>query len=191
MSGRLFTVSGPSGAGKSSLCAAWLERDPDLALSISCTTRPPRPGDIDGEHYHFLSDEEFRRQVDEGAFLEWAEVHGNCYGTRREDVARLLDEGKDVLLEIDWQGAAQVARQMPEVCRIFVLPPSLDELRRRLVSRGHDSEEVMAARLAAAEEEMTHADEAHHVLVNDDFDHSLDFLMRLSAGAASRDGGGG
>ncbi|RMH52024.1 MAG: guanylate kinase [Zetaproteobacteria bacterium] len=191
MSGRLFIVSGPSGAGKSSLCTAWLERDPNLALSISCTTRKPRPGDVDGEHYHFLSEEEFRRQVEAGAFLEWAEVHGNLYGTRREDVERLLAQGRDVLLEIDWQGAEQVAQRMERVCRIFILPPSMEELRRRLIRRGHDSEEVMAQRLAAAEEEMAHADEAHHVLINDDFSRSLERLLALSRGDGAAGGGDG
>ncbi len=180
MSGRLFVVSGPSGAGKSSLCRAWLAHDANLKLSISCTTRPPRPGDVDGEHYHFLSEAQFRRQVEQGEFLEWASVHGNLYGTRRQDVEALLAQGHDVLLEIDWQGAAQVAEKMDGVCRIFILPPSMEELQRRLVSRGHDSPQVMEARLAAAEAEMAHADEAHHRLINDDFDQTLRRLLALS-----------
>jgi len=180
MSGRLFIISGPSGAGKSSLSKAWLERDPNLKLSISCTTRAPRPGDVDGEHYYFMSTDSFQHQIDRGEFLEWALVHGNYYGTRLCDVSRLMDCGSDVLLEIDWQGARQVAKRIEHVCRIFILPPSMEALRLRLVSRGHDSDAVMASRLAAAESEMEHANEAHHQIVNDDFNQALGALLALS-----------
>lgn len=179
MAGRLFIVSGPSGAGKSSLCAALLQRCSNLKLSISCTTRAPRPGEQDGREYHFLSVSEFERQRGAGAFLEWANVHGNLYGTRQSDVEQMLAGGADVLLEIDWQGAAQVAARMPEAIRIFILPPSLEALRQRLTGRGQDNEEVISRRVAAAEAEMSHADEAHHVVVNADFDAALDELLAL------------
>ncbi|MDQ6963401.1 MAG: guanylate kinase [Mariprofundales bacterium] len=181
MSGRLFTISGPSGAGKSSLSSAWLERDANLKLSISCTTRAPRPGDVDGEHYHFLSGDEFREQIEQDAFLEWASVHGNYYGTRLCDVNRLMSGKNDVLLEIDWQGARQVAERVADLCRIFILPPSMAVLKQRLIARGHDSAEVMAARLAAAESEMEHADEADYQVINDDFDRALNTLLSLSS----------
>jgi len=179
MSGRLWIVSGPSGAGKSTLCKAWLEHVPSLHLSISCTTRQPRPGDVDGHHYHFLSRDAFDTARANGEFLEWACVHGNCYGTRRRDVEALLQQGDDLLLEIDWQGAAQVVAQLPDAVRIFVLPPSMAELRRRLVTRAHDAPEVIEARLHAAEEEMRHAGEAQIQIVNDDFDRALAQLLAL------------
>jgi len=179
VSGRLFVISGPSGAGKSSLCAALLKACPNLRLSISCTTRPPRPGEVDGREYHFLSREAFERQRDAGAFLEWALVHGNLYGTRQSDVEAMLEEGSDVLLEIDWQGAAQVAEKMPQAVRLFVLPPSLDVLRQRLIDRAQDDAEIVARRVAAAEAEMAHADEAHHQLVNDDFNSTLQALIEI------------
>jgi len=179
--GRLFIVSGPSGSGKTSLCAAWLQQSPQLRLSISCTTRAPRPGEVDGRDYHFLSHDRFEAQRDQGAFLESARVHGNLYGTRQRDVERLLAAGSDVLLEIDWQGAAQVADKMPQALRIFILPPSIEELRKRLTGRGQDSEEVIARRIAAAEAEMAHADEAHHRIVNLDFSAALAELLALYA----------
>ncbi len=180
--GRLLVVSGPSGAGKSSLCAALLARHPELRLSVSCTTRAPRPGEQDGREYFFLDRREFERQRDAGAFLEWAEVHGNLYGTRRADVERMLAAGHDVLLEIDWQGAAQVARRMPEAVRVFILPPSIEALRERLERRGQDDAATIARRLAAAGEEIAHADEAHHRIVNEDFEASLRELERIYEG---------
>ncbi len=179
MSGRLFIVSGPSGAGKSSLCAALLERLPELQLSTSCTTRQPRPGEQDGREYHFLTQEAFEQQQAKGAFLESAFVHGNHYGTRQSDVEQLLADGKDVLLEIDWQGAAQVAERMPGAIRIFILPPSIEELRRRLTGRGQDDTSVVNQRVTAAEAEMAHAHEAHFRIINDDFDESLLQLERI------------
>lgn len=177
--GRLFVVSGPSGSGKSSLCDALLKKHPELRLSISCTTRSPRPGEQDGVEYHFLSREVFESQVEEGAFLEWANVHGNLYGTRRSDVEAALAAGDDILLEIDWQGAAQVAERIGNACRIFILPPSVETLRQRLTSRGQDAEEVVAKRVAAAESEMAHAHEAHFRIVNDDFEQALDELHSI------------
>ena len=179
--GKLFVVSGPSGSGKSSLCGALLEKSPELHLSISCTTRSPRPGEEDGVQYHFLSRDAFEEQVESGAFLEWANVHGNLYGTRRSDVEAALANGDDILLEIDWQGAAQVAEQISDACRIFILPPSIEALRVRLTARGQDDAAVVERRVAAAESEMAHADEAHHQIVNDDFDQALDKLHALYA----------
>ncbi|HKI62434.1 MAG TPA: guanylate kinase [Mariprofundaceae bacterium] len=179
MSGRLFIVSGPSGAGKSSLCAALLKKKPELCLSVSCTTRAPRPGEMDGREYHFLSRAAFEKQRDEGSFLEWAHVHGNLYGTRQSDVEKLLAAGRDVLLEIDWQGASQVADRIQQVIRIFILPPSIEELRKRLGGRGQDDAAVIDKRVAAAEAEMAHSHEAHFQIVNDDFDESLLELERI------------
>lgn len=170
--GSLYIVSGPSGSGKTTLCAALLEAAPDLRLSVSCTTRPPRPGEQDGREYHFLDEAAFERQREEAAFLESAYVHGHWYGTRADDVEKMLQQSEDVLLEIDWQGAAQVAAKMPEACRIFILPPSIEVLEARLRSRGQDNEAVIAKRIAAAMGELAHADEAAYRIVNDDFDRA-------------------
>lgn len=177
--GRLFVVSGPSGSGKSSLCGALLSKNPNLRLAVSSTTRVPRPGEKDGVEYHFLSRTLFEEQVDAGAFLEWANVHGNLYGTRRSDVEAALEGGDDILLEIDWQGADQVAEKISDACRIFVLPPSIEALRDRLTSRGQDNALTIESRVAAAESEMAHAHEAHYRIVNDDFDLALDELHSL------------
>ncbi|PIP01802.1 MAG: guanylate kinase [Zetaproteobacteria bacterium CG12_big_fil_rev_8_21_14_0_65_54_13] len=179
MSGRLFIVSGPSGAGKSSLCAALLAECPSLNLSISCTTRKPRPGEVDGREYHFLAVSDFEVQREQGDFLEWASVHGNLYGTRQRDVEAQLQHDHDVLLEIDWQGARQVAEKMPDAIRVFILPPSLVELRRRLSGRGQDDEVTVNRRMAAAEMEMSHAGEAAYQVVNDDFATTLAALRTI------------
>lgn len=179
MNGRLFVVSGPSGAGKSSLCAAMLQACPGLTLSISCTTRQPRPGERDGCEYRFLTVETFDQQRQQGGFLEWANVHGNRYGTRQADVESELGQGRDVLLEIDWQGARQVAEKIPGAVRIFILPPSLQELRRRLAGRGQDDEATVDRRMAAAEEEISHAGEAAYQVVNDDFERALSELKGI------------
>ncbi|MDX8388429.1 MAG: guanylate kinase [Ghiorsea sp.] len=178
MSGKLFIVSGPSGAGKSSLCSALLEACPNLNLSTSCTTRNPRPGEENGREYHFLSIDQFEQQKENGAFLESALVHTNFYGTRQSDIEALLSQGKDVLLEIDWQGAAQVAKKTPAV-RIFILPPSIQALRERLTERGQDDETIINQRVAAAQAEMNHAHEAQHQIINDDFDKALKELIDL------------
>ena len=177
--GGLYIVSGPSGSGKTSLCEAWLKHAPELRLSVSCTTRPPRPGEVDGREYHFLTPEAFQQQRREGGFLECAEVHGHWYGTRAADVHAMLDAGYDVLLEIDWQGAAQVGRTFADACRIFILPPSLEALRQRLMNRGQDDTAVIERRLAAAQAEMAHAAEAGYCIVNDDFDRALADLLAV------------
>ncbi len=179
MSGKLFIVSGPSGAGKSSLCSALLESCPNLNLSISCTTRSPRPGEENGREYHFLSSDSFEHQKQNGEFLESALVHHNYYGTRQSDVEVLLSAGKDVLLEIDWQGAAQVAAKIPSAIRIFILPPSIEVLRARLTQRGQDEAAVIEQRVAAAQAEMNHAHEAQYQITNDDFSSALQQLLIL------------
>jgi len=179
MSGQLFIVSGPSGAGKSSLCKALLQACPDLQLSISCTTRQPRNGEQNGREYHFLSLESFQKQQDEQAFLESACVHHNYYGTRQADVEQLLQQNQDVLLEIDWQGAAQVAEKISSATRIFILPPSIQALRQRLTDRGQDDEAIIKQRVAAAQAEMDHAHEAQHRIINDDFNTALQELTDL------------
>jgi len=179
MSGRLFIISGPSGAGKSSLCNKILAQCNNLRLAVSCTTRAPRPGEVDGQEYHFLQKSLFETQAAEGAFLEWANVHGNMYGTRQSDVETAMTNGHDVLLEIDWQGARQVAEKMPQAIRLFILPPSIAILRERLISRGQDSDEVVQRRIDAAEDEMSHAGEAHHSVINDDFETSLKQLLTI------------
>ena len=179
MTGKLFIVSGPSGAGKSSLCSALLKACPNLNLSISCTTRNPRPGEVNGREYHFLSRDDFESQKKHGAFLEYALVHGNYYGTRQSDVQTMLNDGKDALLEIDWQGAAQVAEKISSAIRIFILPPSIETLRERLTGRGQDDETIINQRVAAAQAEMNHAHEAQHQIINNDFETALSELICL------------
>lgn len=178
--GNLFIVSAPSGAGKSSLVKALLENDPSIRLSISCTTRSPRPGEIDGVHYHFLDVAEFQARLGRGEFLESAEVYGNYYGTSQPWIEAEMAAGRDILLEINWQGAAQVRRLMPAAESIFILPPSLDELRRRLEGRGTDSAEVVARRMAAAREDMSHAPSFDYLVINDRFDDALADLLAIT-----------
>lgn len=173
MLGTLYVVAAPSGAGKTSLVNALVERDPELVLSVSYTTRAPRPGEEDGAHYHFVSDDAFDRMVAEGAFLEHAEVFGKRYGTGRNQVVEALGKGRDVILEIDWQGARQVREAMPESVSIFILPPSREALMRRLQGRGQDSPEVIHRRMNEADEELSHWNEFDYLVVNDDFDTAL------------------
>ncbi|HET6553720.1 MAG TPA: guanylate kinase [Dyella sp.] len=177
--GTLFVVAAPSGAGKSTLVNALLEREPAISLSISHTTRPPRPGEQYGRHYYFVERAEFEREVAEGIFLEHAEVHGNLYGTSRNTVNTLLEEGRDVLLEIDWQGARQIRKTKPDCVGVFILPPSRIELERRLRGRGSDSAEVIARRLHNSREEIAHAHEFDYIIVNDHFDAALDDLQAI------------
>jgi guanylate kinase len=175
----LFIVAAPSGAGKSTLVNALLEREPDISLSISHTTRPPRPGEQYGRHYYFVERTEFEREVGEGIFLEHAEVHGNFYGTSRNTVQDLLQQGRDVLLEIDWQGAAQIRKAKPDCVSIFILPPSRAELERRLRGRGSDSAEVIERRLRNSRGEIAHAHEFDYIIVNDRFEDALDGLQAI------------
>jgi guanylate kinase len=172
MQGLLFIVSAPSGAGKSTLVNAAIAEDSRLVLSISYTTRAPRPGEQDGREYHFVDRTAFVRMVEAGEFLESAEVHGNLYATSQKQIAAALASGHDVVLEIDWQGAEQVRRAFPDAVGIFILPPSMDELRRRLVSRGQDPKAVIQQRLAAAAEEISHAAEFDYAIINNNFDEA-------------------
>ena len=168
--GTLYIVAAPSGAGKSSLVNAVLARETGIALSISFTSRAARPGERHAQHYHFVDKAEFERMIAAGDFFEHALVHGDYKGTARQSVEPQLAAGKDVLLEIDWQGARQVREKMPDAISVFILPPSLDALQTRMRNRGQDSEETIARRLAAAREEMSHYDEFDFVIVNEHFD---------------------
>jgi guanylate kinase len=168
--GTLYVVSAPSGAGKTSLVRALLESMGDqLALSVSHTTRAPRPGEVDGRDYHFVSMETFRHMIDNGAFLEHARVFDNYYGTARSGIEAQLAHGRDVILEIDWQGARQVRRALPESVGIFILPPSREALQERLRARGQDDEVVIARRMQDAVNEMSHYAEYDYLIVNDEF----------------------
>ncbi|MEW6416316.1 MAG: guanylate kinase [Pseudomonadota bacterium] len=178
--GVLYIVSAPSGAGKTSLVKALLKSDPAIHLSISYTTRPPRPGETDGRDYHFVSRQRFEEMLADGEFLEHAEVYGNFYGTSKGSISRDLLAGHDVLLEIDWQGAEQVRAHFPESASIFILPPSFAALRTRLAGRGQDSDEVIERRLAAAAHDVAHAGAFDYIIVNDDFDHALQDLVAIT-----------
>ena len=177
--GQLYIVSAPSGAGKTSLLNALRGRLQYVTVSLSHTTRSPRPGEKDGWHYRFVSVDEFRSEVDKGHFLEYAEVFGNYYGTSKLTVQEFLDAGKDVILEIDWQGAQQVRNIMPEALSIFILPPSKAALRSRLEGRGQDSEEIVARRMSEAESESSHYDEYNYLIVNDDFEQARQELCAI------------
>ena len=172
MSGTLFIVSSPSGGGKTSLVKALLDAEPDVRLSVSFTTRPPRPGEANGRDYNFVTTAEFQRMAAAGEMLESAQIYGNYYGTSQKWVEGEFARGRDVLLEIDWQGAQQVRRLMKQVVSIFILPPSMAVLEARLKGRAQDSAEAMARRLAAAREEIAHAAEYEYVIINEDFSHA-------------------
>jgi guanylate kinase len=177
--GRVFVITGPSGVGKGTLIRTLLERVPELELSVSATTRSPRPGETDGVDYHFLSDAEFDRRVREGAFVEHADYSGRRYGTLREELERRTAAGSPVVLEIEVQGARQIARSMPEAVRIFIAPPSEEALRTRLIGRGTDDPEQVEARLASAREELLAQGEFPHVVVNDRLEDSVAALEEL------------
>ncbi len=171
--GNLFILSAPSGAGKSSLINALLAKHNDMQLSVSHTTRAPRAGETDGVHYHFVSIDEFKQLIAQGVFLEWAEVFGNFYGTSRQAIETELAKGRDVFLDIDWQGAQQIRPQVPGVQSVFILPPSVAELEKRLNGRGTDSAETIAKRMQQAKSEISHYPEYDYVLINDDFQQCL------------------
>lgn len=180
--GNLYILSAPSGAGKSSLIAALLQQDAEkkMMVSVSHTTRQPRPGEAEGVHYFFVSVEEFERLIAQGAFLEYAKVFGgNYYGTSLPAIEKNLAQGIDVFLDIDWQGAQQIRAKMPNVKSIFILPPSLPELERRLIGRGQDSMEVIADRMSKAISEISHYDEYDYVIVNDNFAQALADLKHI------------
>ena len=179
MRGTLFIVAAPSGAGKSSIVNAVLARDSNIALSISFTSRAPRPGERHAQHYHFINAEEFQRMIAAGDFFEHALVHGDWKGTAKQSVEPQLATGRDVLLEIDWQGARQVRTQLPDAVGVFILPPSLVELERRLHARGQDSEQTIQRRLAAAREEISHYGEFDFVIVNEVFERAVDEMHSI------------
>ncbi|MBI5430557.1 MAG: guanylate kinase [Nitrosomonadales bacterium] len=173
MPGNLFVISAPSGAGKTSLVHALLNINPQISLSISYTTRPPRPGEHDGRDYHFVTREIFLAMAKRGEFMESAEVYGNLYGTSQTWISQKIADGGDVLLEIDWQGAAQVRRLFPDCASIFILPPSLEALEQRLKGRGKDNAEVIAKRMAAVREDVAHVAEFDYVIINDNLNVAL------------------
>lgn len=180
--GILYIISAPSGAGKTSLVKALLKANSGIRLSVSYTTRAPRPGEVEGRDYHFISREQFEDMLANQAFLESAEVYGNYYGTSRAGIERDLTAGRNILLEIDWQGATQVRQHFADAVSIFILPPSFSALRTRLTGRGQDSPAVIEQRLAAAAEDVSHAEVFDYIIVNDDFDEAL---LDLSAIARS------
>ena len=179
MTGNLFIVCAPSGAGKTSLAKELLKADPQIKLSVSYTTRKPRPGEVDGREYHFVPERQFGQMREQGEFLESALVHGNHYGTSKRWISTQRAAGSDILLEIDWQGAAQICRLFPETIGIFILPPSFDALLSRLNKRAQDAPDVIARRLAAAREEIGHVGEFKYVIINDDFDQAAQDLISI------------
>ena len=182
MTGRLFVITAPSGAGKTSLIKALLEDEPGLTLSTSYTTRKPRPGERNAREYHFVDEPTFLAMRERGEFLESAEVHGNRYGTSRKVISDTLERGQDLILEIDWQGARQVRALYPDCVGIFILPPSIEELERRLRGRGQDAEGVIQRRLANAQAEMAHAGEFKYAIINNDFNTARQELARIVRG---------
>jgi guanylate kinase len=185
-SGSLFIVAAPSGAGKSTLVNALLAQEPGIQLSISTTTRPPRPGETDGVQYHFTTAEDFIARTERNEFLEWAEVFGNYYGTSRLMVEKEMKAGTDILLEIDWQGARQVKKQFPQAVGIFILPPSIAALSERLHKRGQDEENVIERRLLAAGGEISHAPEFDYVIINEEFNVALSEMSAIVRATRSR-----
>ena len=177
--GNLFTVSAPSGAGKTSLVRALVDRNRDLHVSVSHTTRAQRPGEENGLNYHFVDRSTFEASAANGEFFEWAEVFGNLYGTARTEVTARLEQGMDIVLEIDWQGAEQVKAAVPTSCSIFIVPPSLDTLRERLRDRGQDDNKTIENRMAEAKSELEHWREADYVVLNDSFDAALNDLESI------------
>jgi guanylate kinase len=182
-SGNLYILAAPSGAGKSSLLRALLDgnqtEEYPMQVSVSHTTRAPRPNEVDGEHYHFVTHEEFKKLISEEAFFEWAEVFGNYYGTSRPVIEQTLSQGVDVFLDIDWQGARQVKAQLPDTISIFIAPPSEQALLERLNNRQQDSAEVIVDRMAKARDEISHYHEFDYIVVNDDFDNALGDLSTI------------
>jgi guanylate kinase len=186
MSGNLFIVSAPSGAGKTSLVTALLNINKQIDLSVSYTTRTPRPGETNGADYHFVTREQFTEMAKRGDFLESAEVYGNYYGTSQSWISQENGKGKDILLEIDWQGAAQVRSKFPDSIGIFILPPSLEALESRLHGRKQDSAEIIAKRLQAAREDISHVAEFDYVIINDKLDEALHELNAVVIAAGLR-----
>ncbi len=185
--GHLFVVSAPSGAGKSTLCNAVRERFPDIHYSVSTTTRPPRPGETDGVDYHFVTESEFKEGIERGRWAEWAVVHGNYYGTSAEGLRETLENGTDILLDIDVQGATRIVERFPDVVTIFIMPPSLETLRERMTSRGTDAPEVIDRRVDNARAEMAARDRYQHVIVNDHLPDATAAIIEIVARARRDD----
>ncbi len=183
---KLFILSAPSGGGKSSLAKALVEQSPDIAISVSHTTRAPRPGETDGQHYHFVTVAEFNKLLAADQFLEHARVFDNYYGTSHEAIKKLLASGKHVLLDIDWQGMRKIKEKVPDATSIFILPPSQQELLKRLQSRGQDDEQTISRRMQEAISEMRHYTEFDYVITNDDFDLALADLSAIIHGQPER-----
>jgi guanylate kinase len=177
--GTLIIITAPSGAGKTTLVGGLLERDPHVRLSVSYTTRAAREGEVDGQHYHFVDISTFRNMRDNAEFLEWAEVHGNYYGTSKAWIREQIESGDDILLEIDWQGAQQVRKAFPEAVGVFVLPPSFEVLEQRLRGRGTDPDDVIARRLLGARGEMRHVGEFDYVILNDVLEDAIGDLVAI------------
>lgn len=186
MSGSLIIITAPSGAGKTTIVRALLAREPALQLSVSYTTRAPRSGEENGRAYHFVDVEHFQRLRARGDFIEWAEVHGNFYATSRVWLRSQIAAGRDILLEIDWQGAQQVRKAFPEAISVFILPPSLEELEQRLRGRGTDCEEAVSRRLLAARGEMRHIVEFDYAIINDQLEQAVDELQAVTRSARLR-----
>lgn len=182
MNKKLFVVSGSSGVGKGTVLKGFLAKNPDFMLSISCTTRAPRAGEIDGVNYFFMTKEDFKDCIENDKFLEWAEFAGNFYGTKKKFINQCLAEGKDIILEIDTQGALQVKKQMPEAVLIFICPPSLEDLEKRLRGRHTEEEEAIQKRLEAVKEELSRAENFDYKIVNDDLDNAITELERIISG---------
>lgn len=177
--GILFVISAPSGAGKTTLCQELMNAFPDIKFSISCTTRDKRAGETDGVDYHFISEDKFRKMISEGAFAEWAEVHDKLYGTKIEDIRKATEEGHDIILDIDWQGARQIRERIGGGVYIFILPPSIEELERRLRERGKDSEEIIRKRINNAREELSHSSWYDYSITNDNLPAAANALKSI------------
>lgn len=177
--GILFVISAPSGAGKTTLCKEVMNTFPDLKFSISCTTRDKRAGEVNGKDYHFTDEEKFRQMISDGAFAEWAEVHGKLYGTKLEDIKRSTEKGEDIILDIDWQGAKQIKEKITGGVYIFILPPDIEELEKRLKQRGKDSEEVIRKRINNAKEEISHSFWYDYNITNDNLHVAANALKSI------------
>jgi guanylate kinase len=177
--GLLYVLSSPSGAGKSTIARMLMERDDGVAMSVSATTRPIRPGEVDGRDYHFVGDATFDEMIGDGAFLEWAHVFGHRYGTLKSEVMKVIEGGRDVLLDIDWQGTQQLKQVDPDIVRVFILPPSMEELERRLRNRRTDSEEVVRRRMDRAATEISHWAEYDYVLINNDAEKCCELVHNI------------
>lgn len=177
--GNLIVISGPSGAGKGTICKALLEREDNLYISVSATTRSPRAGEVDGVNYYFLTEEEFKKKVDNNEFLEWAEVHGNYYGTPKFNVEEMINEGKNIILEIDVQGALNVKKNCEDGVFIFILPPSMEELKRRIIARGSETPESLIKRFKTAYEEINYISKYNYAVVNDDLEEAVKKVQNI------------